>query len=255
MLKTLVLHAIHSRGYELQPRRKHSPEPQVPPDHVVVPRFLCPSGHKLFDFRTEPGFSEVATTIRHEERTLLDYNRLLTLWQAVRNTRNIHHAVAEVGVYKGGSSKFLAMAFDHFKQSPLIKAFDTFEGHPGDANAQTDGPNVPGWFSDTSFQQVQSYLSGFPNITPIQGDFRDTCSQVSPGTFRLVHIDVDIQASTVFCLDFFWPRLAPNGIMVVDDYGFTTCKGLKGAVDAFIEKTHDCQSFYLHTGQIVLLKS
>lgn len=242
-IKKTVHKIIQSKGYELRKPR---------PDFIEIPKYLAPSAHKLYDFRTEPGFSEVAQTVIAEGRTLLDYDRLLVLWQAVRNTHKLCQPVAEVGSYKGGSARFMASALAYFSSSVAVHIFDTFSGHPDQVNSSKDGPHAVGLFSDTSVEQVSSYLSGFNNVTIHDGRFEDRCADVSDLSFGLVHIDVDIYESTVSCLDFFWSRLVSHGVIVVDDYGFTTCRGLKEAVDGFVAKTPQCNGWYMHTGQFVL---
>lgn len=250
-LKKQVKATLRSAGFDVV---RHRPDGGVPDDHVLVPRYLCPSGHKLYDFRAEPGFSEIAGTVIADARTLLDYNRLFVLWQATRNTRRLKQTVAEVGTYRGGSAKFLALALRHWGGSPPLHAFDTFEGHPDVLVPSLDGPHTAGLFSDTDYAAVRAYLSDFPNVELHQGAFQETCGAVAGETFSLVHVDVDIYESTVACLDFFWPRLCEDGVIVIDDYGFTTCRGLKQVVDRFVEGVPECRAWYMHTGQCVLHK-
>lgn len=222
------------------------------PDSVVVPRFLCPSGHKLFDFRQEPGFAEVADEIVSQGRTTLDHNRLFVLWQAIRNTRPAEGDIAEVGSYRGGSARFLAVAAAQMGWDPILHVMDTFTGHPESADFKRDGVHVPGLFSDTGVEQVTAYLSDLPLVRVRQGRFEDTCHEIADRQFALVHIDVDIYSSTESCLSFFWPRLSRGGTIVVDDYGFTTCPGLKTAVDEFLMEKRDTVSWYMHTGQMTI---
>ncbi len=232
-----------SQGYDVR---------KIRPDFIEIPRYLSPSAHKLYDFRQEPGFSEIARSVIADGRTLLNYDRLLILWQAVRNTYRLQQSVAEVGSYRGGSAHFIASAFNYFGSVPPIHIFDTFTGHPDQIDATRDGPHAVGLFSDTSLDKVTEYLAGFKNLSIHAGRFEDRCSDVQDSSFGLVHIDVDIYESTVNCLNFFWPRLVPNGVMVMDDYGFTNCVGLKEAVDRFVADTPECQGWYMHTGQFVL---
>lgn len=222
------------------------------PNRILANRFLIPSAHKLYDFRQEPGFAEAARAAIGHGRTLLDYNRLYTLWQGVKNTFFLNRSVAEVGSFRGGSAWFLGASHTVFQRRPPIYVFDTFEGHPDHVDTKVDGPHSKGMFSNTSYEQVKQYLSQFPNIVVTQGEFEKTHPLIENQTFALVHIDVDIQASTQFCLNFFWPRLCANGIVVVDDYGFVTCQGLKTVVDQFVAQHADCQSWYIHTGQFVI---
>lgn len=53
--------------------------------------------------------------------------------------------------------------------------------------------------------------------------------------FSLVHIDVDIYRPTLDALEFFWDRVTPGGMVVCDDYGFSTCPGATAAMDEFFD--------------------
>jgi hypothetical protein len=48
--------------------------------------------------------------------------------------------------------------------------------------------------------------------------------------------------------------LVPAGIILVDDYGFTTCKGSKEAVDSFVKGTGNFMKIHLLTGQCMLIR-
>jgi hypothetical protein len=127
-------------------------------------------------------------------------------------------------------------------------AFDTFDGHP--EVSEFDKEHHEGDFSGTSFEEVSEYLKT-GNVIVIQGDIRDTASFVSKEVFSLVHIDTDVYPAVKFCLEFFGDRLAPNGILIIDDYGFLTCAGVKKAVDEF---EGDFTRLHLPTGQMLLIK-
>ncbi len=223
-------------------------------EKITISRFLSPNANKLYDFRSEPGFGEIARQSIAEQRTLLDFNRLLTLFQSVKNTRDVGGSVAEIGAYKGGSSKFLARCFAYFDKFPPIHVFDTFTGHPDVLVSALDGKHTPGLFSDTDAVSVKEYLSEYGNINVHVGSIEERCSDVNDEKFSLVHIDVDIYAATVTCLNFFAPRLVDGGVIVVDDYGFSTCIGAKNAVDYFLSVTTNFSGWYVHTGQFVLQK-
>src|SRR2546430_11261444 len=46
------------------------------------------------------------------------------------------------------------------------------------------------------------------------------------------HIDVDLYTSTLACLEFFYPRLVPGGILLSHDYSLLT--GVKAAFTEFL---------------------
>ncbi len=44
---------------------------------------------------------------------------------------------------------------------------------------------------------------------------------------------MDTEQATRDAIEFFWPRLVPGGKIVVDDYGWEPCAGVKKAVEDF----------------------
>jgi len=213
---------------------------------------------KKIDIREIEGFRDLAGKVIADKRTLLHYDRLYMLYQAISNVSHLvdeHVSMAEVGVYRGGGSYFIASAVDALsKARPKIHAFDTFEGHPDDISADDDS-HWPGKFGDTSFAEVKEYLSVFPNVIVHKGRFQDRCSEIAGEQFCFVHVDVDIYSATRDCLDFFSDRLLVGGVMIVDDYGFTTCEGSKQAVDNFVAQRRNFMKFYLETGQSLLVRA
>nr|MDO8116486.1 hypothetical protein [Candidatus Sigynarchaeota archaeon] len=59
--------------------------------------------------RDVPLFSALAKEIIDEKRTLLGHDRLYTIWQCIVNAPAGSNAL-EIGVYRGGSAKFIAGA-------------------------------------------------------------------------------------------------------------------------------------------------
>ncbi|MBM4260387.1 MAG: hypothetical protein FJ145_02990 [Deltaproteobacteria bacterium] len=203
------------------------------------------------------GFKELADRVIADRRSLLYYDRLYVLYQALCNVRHLANAdvsIAEIGVYRGGGSYFIAATAQQLFGRPLrIHSIDTFEGHPDDI-AKQDDSHWPGKFGDTSFEEVKRYLSVFPNVMVQKGRFEDRCAELAQEKFCFVHVDVDIYAPTRACLEFFSERLLVGGVMVADDYGFTTCEGSKQAVDEFVASRTNYLKFHLETGQSLLIR-
>lgn len=221
----------------------------------------CPQIHgagywKKIRIQDIDGFKELADKVIADKRSLLNYDRLYVLYQAIGNVRHLagDTSIAEIGVYRGGGSYFIAAVAQQLFGKPVeIHSIDTFEGHPDEIAAEDDS-HWPGKFGDTSFEEVQKYLSVFPNVIVYKGRFEDRCAELKNEKFCFVHVDVDIYAPTRAGLEFFAERLLLGGVMVVDDYGFTTCEGSKQAVDEFAAKQRNYLKFHLETGQCLLIR-
>ncbi len=194
---------------------------------------------------------EFSEFIKHiSSRSLINEGRLLMLWQFANSATSVNGHVAEMGVYKGGSAKLLAKAFERNAEKTVF-LFDTFCGMP-----ETDplkDVNRKGDFSDTSFESVQEFLGDCQNVVLYKGLFSDTLGNVADKAFCFVHIDCDIYQSALECCEFFYPRMTRMGIMIFDDYIYSEL-GVKPAVDHyFSDKTE--RPVLLPWGQCIVIKA
>ena len=180
--------------------------------------------------------------------TTLTPDRCWQLWVVARQCIGQGN-VAECGVYRGGSARLLA----RFVMSGEVFLFDTFAGLP--APVDKDGDWAQGEFGSTSVEVVEATLGELrPRCRLIPGLIPDTFGAIPEGTaFDLVHLDLDLYEPTLEGLRYFWPRLRPGGAVVVDDYGFPSCIGVRHAVEEF-GRPPDMRWLYLPTSQFVAFK-
>ncbi len=200
-------------------------------------------------WREDAGFQQLWREVR--TRTALNPAKLFTLYQLAQNAALLPGEVAELGVYKGGSARFLARVFAGLGPRKKVLLFDTFAGLPT-ADRERDIYRE-GDLADTSLEGVQSYLGDCPSVLFFPGLFSDTLPQASDHRFCLVHIDADLFSSVDECCAFFYPRMVPGGIMLFDDYGFLSCPGARQAVDSFFADKAE-SPLYLFTGQCLAIK-
>jgi O-methyltransferase len=181
--------------------------------------------------------------------TLVGQDRCFMLYQLAEYANAKEGEMAEVGVYKGGTSKLISKVAA--RAAKTIHIFDTFSGMP--LTDMTKDRHEEGDFSDTSLDSVKKYLEDCSNVRFYQGSFPDTSAPIVDLPFCFVHIDVDIYKSVMDCCEFFYPRLVKGGIMVFDDYGFLSCPGAKMAVDEFFSDKPEYPC-YLPTGQCFVIK-
>ncbi|OQA91848.1 MAG: Macrocin O-methyltransferase [Elusimicrobia bacterium ADurb.Bin231] len=162
------------------------------------------------------------------DRTVVSQDRCFMLYQFTNHLIKKPGEIAEVGVYKGGTAKLLAKTCPN-KQ---IHLFDTFEGMPN--SDTTIDFHKHGDFSDISIDSVKSFLKDCGNVVFHQGFFPETGTAVKDKKFALVYIDVDIYRSVKDCLEFFYGRIVPGGVIIIDDYESQYCLGVKKAITEFI---------------------
>jgi len=204
----------------------------------------------------EDHFNALANQVIADGRTFLAHDRLYILWQAVRNVYSLQLPSAEVGSYRGGSAFFLARAFKEFLGRELpLHVIDTFEGHPDKITQEFDNQHAEGYFSDTSVEAVQDYLSCFSKVIVHKGEFTSVVKDISINKYGFVHIDVDIYQSILDCLNYFGKRIAEGGVIVVDDYGTVSCPGVERAVKEYLSQNEGFMAWQPFTEQIILIKS
>ncbi len=164
------------------------------------------------------------------KNTLVDYPRLDTIIKLMSALSDTEGAIAEVGVYKGGTAYLICEEAERQGRGPVL-LFDTFNGMP-DVDPGKDLHNT-GDFADTSFEAVSALTEDFSPIIR-KGVFpRENSLVAVDKQFVFVHLDVDIYSSVKECLEFFWPKMVQNGVIVLDDYLEPNCPGAKQAADEF----------------------
>jgi len=216
--------------------------------------YLNRASKKLNISKDIPAFSEIAERYVAEDKTLLHFDRLYTLYQAVMNTLNMPGDIVELGVYRGGSLKFIREIVSRSNvPTKQIVGFDTFAGHI-DTKRKDGGAHKVGMFSQTSKNAVEEYIND-SSVLLIEGDASVTFKQYSKNCsgISFAHLDMDLYQPTADTLPLVFDLLAPGGVILLDDYGFTSCPGVKVAVDAFLDGKN-MTSFHLMTGQMLLVK-
>jgi O-methyltransferase len=194
------------------------------------PRFLRLKNLQSLDIAGDDRFWDVHLALLRDGRCSQTLHERYNLWTLAKAAARLGGAVAEVGVYRGGSARLLC---ETGCGTPL-HLFDTFEGMPK-TNASTDGNFAPGDFADTSLDDVKNYLAAFADVHFHKGFFPASAAGTEAETlsYRLVHLDVDIRESTLSCLEFFYPKLIRGGLIISHDYGQLTAPGVRSAFDDF----------------------
>jgi hypothetical protein len=172
----------------------------------------------------DPAIVKLLVSIKRERRSLLSAWEQYFLYSVARSQATRQGAIAEVGVFRGGSARMICEA----KGDRTFYLFDTFEGLPEGTSADR-GVHRKNQYA-CSLAEVQSYLAGFENLHYFPGIFPESSRGVPEQQYSLVHFDVDLYEGTKGCLEYFYPRMIPGGIMISHDFGL-----LAGVEKAFRE--------------------
>jgi len=174
--------------------------------------------------RKEAKIVALLRDIHREKRSLMSAFEAYYVYALARAQVKLAGDYAEVGVFKGASAKLICEA----KGTKKLRLFDTFEGLP-DPSEHDLGVHRKGQYTCT-LDSVQQYLNDYNNVEFFQGMFPDSTAGVEDATYAFAHFDVDLYDSTLSCLEYFYPRMVPGGVMLSHDYGM-----LAGVEKAFAE--------------------
>jgi len=167
-------------------------------------------------------------SIRKDTDILLSDIEAYTLFMLVNNSKKVKGDIAEIGCFKGGSSKIICEA----KGSKILYIFDTFNGLPKLSASDGKSPIKVGEYKST-IKEVKNNLKQYSNVKIYKGLFPNTANPVKNKNFSLVNLDTDIYKSTLDGLKFFYPRMTKGGVIISHDY--YGCPGVKKAIDKFIK--------------------
>ena len=162
----------------------------------------------------------------------MNTDRRWMLSQLLRLIANVPGDTAECGVFSGSSSHVICGANKASEQTRKHHMFDSFEGLS--APEEVDGSHWTKGDLAYGVERVQENLRAFDETAYYPGWIPDRFSDVADLRFAFVHIDVDLFQPTRDSIEFFYPRMSEGGVIVVDDYGFTSCPGATQAVDEFL---------------------
>jgi hypothetical protein len=139
----------------------------------------------------------------------------------------------ETGVMRGGTVILMrAILKAHNARDRTVWVADSFEGlpppnpteYPADATAQ--------WhlrpLTEVGVEQVRRNFERYglldDQVKFLPGWFRDTLSKAPIDQVAVLRLDGDLYESTMDALIPLYPKLAPGGFVIVDDYNLPMCR-------------------------------
>jgi len=209
----------------------------------------------------EPEAIEILEQVKNY--TMTDVHIMYAMYQAVVyiEKNNIQGDIVECGVWKGGSCMIAALILKKNQNTKRkIYLYDTFEGmvapKENDRDINTKELAIDSWNRRCSENNEDNSLSNWcaagleevkanmartgysqENVVYVQGKVQDTVGNPTypmPENIALLRLDTDWYESTKHELEHFYPRLAKNGVLIIDDYG--QWQGQKEAADEFFKK-------------------
>ena len=180
---------------------------------------------------------------KYREFTMAPRGQFVRNMAIADSRRHVKGCVVECGVWRGGMSAGMAEILGPGREYFL---FDSFEGLPP-ATAE-DGSYAKVWQQETGgetyydncrapieYAERAMRLSGVPNYKLVKGWFENTLPKFEPpAPIAVLRLDGDWYESTLVALESLFGHLAPDGIVILDDY--YTWEGCSRAVHDFLSR-------------------
>ncbi len=183
------------------------------------------------------------------------------LW-AARTASRLQGDFVECGVNRGFLSSAIMEYLDWDSLGRTFYLLDTFQGvdphQVSDEDLRNDvlrknEASLKNGFYVQGVESVRENFSQWRNLRIIQGSIPGTLGQVEARSIAYLHLDMNCSPPEVAALDYFWDRLVPGAVVLLDDYAYWSLEAQKHAMDALAKKK-DLVIAALPTGQGLLLK-
>jgi O-methyltransferase len=210
----------------------------------------------------DPNFVEayrrgMATGHRFEANLHIEWRVYLACW-AAKLASKLDGDFVECGVNTGIFSAAIC-SYINFGQFPEKRFYllDTFAGLPLD---QLSPEEVAHGIGDAAGQEyfdtydlVRETFAEYPNVVLVKGRVPDTLPLVPSSRIAYLCLDMNAAKPERAAMEFFWDKIVPGGMIVLDDYGFQPHSEQQVSLDEFA-RLHDVSIFTMPTGHGLLIK-
>jgi O-methyltransferase len=207
---------------------------------------------KRFPMELQDSDQKIFRYVREHRLSTSSDERLFATIMACRYVadRPVAGDFVECGVWRGGNSILAADVFRSLRADRSVWLFDTFAGmtEPTAADVNFRGESADAKFhlsrradhNDWCYAPIEEVKANFARVGLlgarvkfVKGDVASTLSDAGnlPQTVAVLRLDTDWYESTKVELAALYPRLAPGGVLIIDDYGHWG--GARKAVDEY----------------------
>ncbi len=176
-----------------------------------------------------------------------------TAWVANR-AKDLEGDFVECGVNKGFSAKFAMDFVDFTKLDKTFYLMDTFRGVVEEC--LTDGEKAQGKTGggyEECYEEVVETFKDYKNAKIIRGAIPGTLPLVKSEKIAYIYMDMNAVMPEIAAAEYFWDKLVPGGMIILDDYGHLGFEEQRKAFDEFARKK-GIQILCLPTGQGLIMK-
>ncbi len=214
-------------------------------------------------FMTDPAFADAyARGVRAAGKDYMWHWRVhLGLWAASVAGR-LPGEFVECGVNAGFMSSSIMQYLDWNRMEKTFYLLDTFSGI--DEKYVSEAERAEGileknrdlleeGFYVTDPAAVEKNFTQWKRVKIIQGSIPEILPLVPAETIAFLHVDLNCAPPEATCVEFFWNRLTPGALVLLDDYAYFGYHHQKAAMDELASKL-GVSIASIPTGQGLMIK-
>ncbi len=187
--------------------------------------------------------------------------RIHTLIWAARNVIGLKGDFVECGVFEGFMSDMVIQYLDFGNTDKTFYLYDTFEGFSEKYSSPSDFPGQEGFYHFANevygkpglYESVRERFAKYSNVKVIKGVVPDILHEQAPSRIAYLHDDLNSPRAERGALDVLYERVLPGGIIIFDDYGWSTYRSQMRSADEFMD-AYGFPILELPTGQGLMVK-
>jgi hypothetical protein len=109
-------------------------------------------------------------------------------------------------------------------------------------------------FYVTGVEKVKKNFSEWNKVKIIEGSIPETLKEVTTEKIAFLHIDLNCAPPEVASVEYFWGKMVPGAIVLLDDYAYWGYRQQKIAIDTLMQKL-DSPIVSLPTGQGLIIRT
>lgn len=215
------------------------------------------------DFMKDPRFMESynlgkATDVNGTVLKNYDiYWRIHVLCWAANHAKNIPGDFVDCGVNTGIFSRAVINYIDFNSTGKTYFLLDTFSGlaeeYSTEAELSQELNQKYTRYKDTLYDQVKETFRNF-NVNIIKGAVPATLPLVTAEKVAYLSIDMNCVKPEEDTLNYFWDKMSPGGIIILDDYGYGNVTNEQKKVHDAFAKSKGVEVLSLPTCQGIIMK-
>lgn len=197
------------------------------------------AGDMLITFNRNMGFLEDAkfmeafnASVEYPFEKTLVWRLHVLCWCAQNGLRREGDFV-ECGVYRGLCSSVAARYLEFGGRDKQWYLYDTFAGIPADQLNPGTEASPPEYALPGLYEFCRQRFAPYRNVHVVQGRIPEVLRERAPEKVAFLHLDMNSASAEIAALEFFWERLTPGALVLLDDYGWRGYRAQKLAEDPF----------------------